>query len=1014
MNYLLNTTNHCDFKTLEIGRMKPRAYFVPQKTFEAAKKVDFRDERKESDIATLLSGEWDFKYYKKKSELPETLDTSEISFDKVSVPSTWQRTGFDSPAYINCPYGFDPVALGLPEGKGVKPPELPEDFPCGVYRKKINIDDTEKEYVLTFLGVSPCIDLYVNGKFVGYGEGSHNSYEFNITKFITEGENEIVAVVFKWCTGTYLEAQDMFRENGIFRDVLLYAYDKTYINDYEVETVRRGRNYDLTVHFKVNGNTDGYFAKAALYDGETLLAEDSADAENGYVAFKKLFVSQWSAEVPKLYELYITLENGDGEKMTVRSYVGFRDIKIDGTTFLFNGEKIKLFGVNHHDSHETKGYAMSIEDLEKDVRLMKEYNVNCVRTSHYPPDPAFLTLADIYGLYLVDEADIETHGLPHLGVEWNVIAHNLQWANRFKDRVRRMFMRDRSHPCIIMWSLGNESSGYKCHDRCYDMLKNELKTKIPVHYESACRTIRQHYDVYSEMYTHPDDLIKIRERKRGKSYTEVPFFLCEYCHAMGMGPGALREYIDIFESDDIFMGGCIWEWCDHSVRHVGDGFKYEYTYGGDHGEKLHDECFCVDGLFYPDRTPHTGALEMKELYRPLKATRFSCNKLTLFNKNFFRDSSYIEVYWEYNVNGETEVCGSFSTDIAPRKGKKYPLPIPEIDYSKNVYLDIYYIEGDFEIAKEQLILSEARFDYPGLTSGKVGVESDGEKITVSFEGGVIEFSEETGEMVKYEKDGVSVLNSTPVFSDGFKLNLTRAYMDNDRVKRIDWEKHGLSFDTKLVLEDLTAEVKAGVASVSEYISVYGSEDILFNASVIYIIGANGVVDIEVSLVPDEGSKEKVEKLPRLGLLFEADKSFSEIEYFGRGECECLSDCKAQSLMGLYKATVASQHEPYIRPQDNMNHCDTSYLKLLNENGDEILIYSDKSFTFNVHNYSQKLLFGAEHREDLHDEGATFVTLDGFTCGTGTGSCGPNTLPEYEVDATEELNFNFVIAPKKGK
>lgn len=1014
MNYLLNTTNHCDFKTLEIGRMKPRAYFVPQKTFEAAKKVDFREERKKSDIATLLSGEWDFKYYKKKSELPETLDTSEISFDKVSVPSTWQRTGFDSPAYINCPYGFDPVALGLPEGKGVKPPELPEDFPCGVYRKKINIDDTEKEYVLTFLGVSPCIDLYVNGKFVGYGEGSHNSYEFNITKFITEGENEIVAVVFKWCTGTYLEAQDMFRENGIFRDVLLYAYDKTYINDYEVETVRRGRNYDLTVHFKVNGNTDGYFAKAALYDGEDLIAEDSVDAENGYVAFKKLFVSQWSAEVPKLYELYITLENGDGEKMTVRSYVGFRDIKIDGTTFLFNGEKIKLFGVNHHDSHETKGYAMSIEDLEKDVRLMKEYNVNCVRTSHYPPDPAFLTLADIYGLYLVDEADIETHGLPHLGVEWNVIAHNLQWANRFKDRVRRMFMRDRSHPCIIMWSLGNESSGYKCHDRCYDMLKNELKTKIPVHYESACRTKRQHYDVYSEMYTHPDDLIKIRERKRGKSYTEVPFFLCEYCHAMGMGPGALREYIDIFESDDIFMGGCIWEWCDHSVRHVGDGFKYEYTYGGDHGEKLHDECFCVDGLFYPDRTPHTGALEMKELYRPLKATRFSCNKLTLFNKNFFRDSSYIEVYWEYNVNGETEVCGSFSTDIAPRKEKKYELPIPEIDYSKNVYLDIYYIEGDFEIAKEQLTLSEARFDYPGLSSGKVGVESDGEKITVSFEGGVIEFSEETGEMVKYEKDGVSVLNSTPVFSDGFKLNLTRAYMDNDRVKRIDWEKHGLSFDTKLVLEDLTAEVKAGVASVSEYISVYGSEDILFNASVIYIIGANGVVDIEVSLVPDEGSKEKIEKLPRLGLLFEADKSFSEIEYFGRGECECLSDCKAQSLMGLYKATVASQHEPYIRPQDNMNHCDTSYLKLLNENGDEILIYSDKSFTFNVHNYSQKLLFGAEHREDLHDEGATFVTLDGFTCGTGTGSCGPNTLPEYEVDATEELNFNFVIAPKKGK
>lgn len=1012
MKYLLNTTNHCDFKTLEVNRLKPRAYFIPQKTLEAAKAADFRTERGKSDIAVLLSGEWDFKYYKRKSKLPKTLDTSRLSFDKVTVPSTWQRTGFDSPAYINCPYGFDPVALGLPEGEGVKPPELPEDFPCGIYRKRVHLDDMSKEYVISFLGVSPCIDLYVNGEFVGYGEGSHNSYEFNITKYLKEGENELVAVVFKWCTGTYLEAQDMFRENGIFRDVILYAYDKTYINDFEALTEKSGKRYDLNIKYKVNGKTDGYTVKAALFDGASQVAEGAAAAEAGELSFKKLSVTEWNAELPKLYRLFITLENEDGEKMSLYTYVGFRDIKIDGTTFLFNGKKIKLKGVNHHDSHETKGYAMSIDDLEKDVRLMKEYNVNCVRTSHYPPDPAFLTLADIYGLYLVDEADIETHGLPHLGVDWNIISHDLKWANRFKDRVRRMYMRDRSHPCIIMWSLGNESGGYKCHDKCADMLKNELKTSIPVHYEGACRSKRQHYDVYSEMYTHPDELIKIRDRKKGKSYNEVPFFLCEYCHAMGMGPGALEEYMRIFESDDIFMGGCIWEWCDHSVRHVGDGFKYEYTYGGDHGEKLHDECFCVDGLFYPDRTPHTGALEMKELYRPLRVRRLAGNKLTLFNTNRFRNSSYIEVYWEYNVNGETEICGSFSTDIEPQKEKTYTLPLPKTDYSANVYLDIYYIDGSFEIAKEQLALSEARFDFPGLSSGKVDVSSDGEKITVHFEGGVIEFCEATGEMTKYEKDGVAVLNGNPVFSEGFKLNLTRAYMDNDRVKRRDWEAHGLTYDTKLVLEDLTAEVKAGIASVSEYISVYGSEDVLFNASVLYIIGANGVVDIEVSLVPDEGSRERLEKLPRLGLLFEADKSFSQLEYFGRGECECLSDCKAQSLIGLYKSSVELEHEPYIRPQDNMNHCDTSYLKLLRENGDEILIYSDKSFTFNVHNYSQKLLFEAEHREDLHDEGATFVTLDGFTCGTGTGSCGPNTLPEYEVDATKELNFNFVIVPKK--
>lgn len=1013
MKYTFNLTNHCDFNTVEKGRLAPRAYFVPQRTLEEAKRADFRTERRESGLVTLLSGEWDFKYYKKKSKLPKTFDSSKVSFDKVNVPSTWQRTGYESPVYLNCPYGFDPDALGVPKEQGVKPPELPEDFSCGVYRKKINIESTDKVYIITFLGVSPCVDLYVNGEFVGYGEASHNSYEFDITKHLKEGENEIVAVVFKWCNGSYLEAQDMFRENGIFRDVLLYAYDKTYIFDYEATAQKNGKKYDLFLKYKANGKLDGKTVKAALFDGEDLIAEKSAALEkSGEIDFKKLSVSEWSAEIPRLYELYITLFDGEEEKETVRAFVGFRDIKIDGTTFLFNGQKIKLKGVNHHDTHETKGYAMGIDDLERDVRLMKEYNVNCVRTSHYPPDPIFLTLCDVYGLYLVDEADIETHGLWHLGVPEDCISHNLKWAKRYTDRVRRMYMRDRTHPCIIMWSLGNESMGYKCHDKCYKMLKEELKTNIPVHYEGVCHTKRKHYDVFSEMYTHPDELKKVRERKRGKEYTEVPFYLCEYCHAMGMGPGALEEYMRMFESDDIFMGGCIWEWADHSVRHVGDGFKYEYTYGGDHGEKLHDECFCVDGLFYPDRTPHTGALEMKEVYRPLRVRRLAGNSLTLFNTNFFKNSSYIEVYWEYNVDGETESCGSFSTDIDPRKEKTYKLPLPKVDYTKNIYLDIYYINGDFEIAKEQLTLSEARFNYPSLNAGEVSVSSDGETVTVNFDGGKIEFSEETGEMTKYEKDGVSVLNQSPVSHKGFTLNLTRAYMDNDRVKRRDWEAHGLKAEAKLVLEDLTAEVKSGIASVSEYISVYGEHDVLFNASVLYIIGANGIVDIEVALMPCEGSKEKVEKLPRLGLTFEADKSFSEIEYFGRGENECLSDCKAQSFIGLYCAAVKDEHEPYIRPQDNMNHCDTSYLKLKNENGDEILIYSDKKFTFNVHNYSQTALYNAEHREDLKDESTTFVTLDGFTCGTGTGSCGPNTLPEYEVDATKELDFNFVIVPIK--
>ena len=1012
MKYILDKANHSTFKMIEAGRLAPRAYAIPHSKKDSAEKADYKTERYNSDIVTVLSGEWDFKYYKKKSKLPATLDTSRVKFDTVNIPSTWQRTGYEEPVYLNCPYGFDPRTLGLPKGEGVEPPELPEDFSCGVYRKFIDIDNKNKKYILTFLGVSPCIDLYINGIFVGYGEGSHNSYEFDVTEFLKEGENEIVAVVYKWCTGTYLEAQDMFRENGIFRDVLLYSYEKTYINDFEAIAHKKGKKYDLDIKAEVKGVLKDVTVKAVLCDnGEVLVEEVCEASKNSEITFKKLSVQEWNAEIPKLYELYITLYKGDNEVMTIRQYVGFKNIEIKDAVFYFNGKKIKLKGVNHHDTHETKGYAENFNDLEKDVKLMKEFNVNCVRTSHYPPDPFFLELCDHYGLYVVDEADIETHGIWDLGCEGGAISHDLKWAPRYMDRVKRMYFRDRTHPSIIMWSLGNESWGFKCHDKCYKMLK-DLGTDIPVHYEGVSQTKRYHYDVYSEMYTHQDDLIKIREGKRGKQYKEVPFYLCEYCHAMGVGPGALEEYMQIFYSDDIFMGGCIWEWADHSVLHDGtDKYKYQYTYGGDHGEKLHDGCFCVDGLFYPDRTPHTGAYNMKVAYRPLRATKLSGNKLTLLNTNRFLSSSGIEVYWECQENGETVACGSFATNIAPEKDCSYKLDLPKVNYDKNTYLNLIYLKGDFEVATEQLTLSEAPFIQPSLEMGKVSITSDSEVITVKYPDGAIEFSEETGEMLSYKAGGVSVLNKEPVSHKGFLLNLTRAYVDNDRHITEEWESHNLS-NLSIVLEDLSAEVKSGVASVSEYFTIFGKEDALFNASVLYIIGANGVVDIEVAVAPAEGSKEKLYNIPRLGLTFEADKKFAEIEYFGRGEKENYNDFNMHAPVGLYSAKVKDEHEPYIRPQDNSNHSDVSYLKLKSANGEEILIYSDKKFNFNVHNYTQDTLHKANHREDVVDEKTTFVTIDGYTKGTGTGSCGPATLPQYSIDASKELTFNFVIAPSK--
>ncbi len=1012
MKYSINKTNHSDFQTFSVNRLKPRAYFIAHSKKKFAEKADFMTERYNSDVVEVLSGEWDFKYYKKKSKLNENTDTAKIKFDKVNVPSTWQRTGYEAPAYINCPYTFDPVFLGLPEKQGVKPPEIPEDFSCALYRKFVNVSDINKNFIITFLGVASCLELYVNGNYVGYGEGSHNSYEFDITKYLTEGENEILAVVFRWCNGSYLEAQDMFRENGIFRDVLLHKYEKTYINDFEAIPTKKGNNYNLNFKAEIKGELKNKTVEIVVKDGKNEIAKTTVDAlKNTEITLKNLSVKEWTAETPVLYDFYVTLYDGKNEVMSTRIDLGFKEIKIKGDVFYFNGKKIKLKGVNHHDTHEKTGYCMTNEDLLKDVLLMKEFNVNCVRTSHYPPDPLFLILCDRYGLYVVDEADIETHGLWHLGCDIDDISQDLKWAKHYMDRVERMYYRDRNHPSITMWSLGNESGGYKCHDKCYNMLK-KIGTDIPVHYEGACRTKRHHYDVFSEMYTHQDDLIKVREGTRGKEYFDVPFYLCEYVHAMGAGPGAMEEYMQIFYSSDKFMGGCVWEWADHAVLHENDGCKYRYTYGGDHGEKLHDGNFCVDGLFYPDRTPHTGAFEMKNCYRPLRVKKYNNNKVTLFNTNYFTASENIEVYYELQENGEVVGAGSFLTCVEPQKDATYTLDLPKPSKDKNVFLNLTYLKGDFEVASEQIKINEAKFVFTQLETGKVSITSENEKLTVKIPNGAVEFSEETGEMVSYKANGVSVLSKTPVSHKGFLLNLSRAYLDNDGFIKESWEEHNL-FNPKIVLEDFSAEVKSGIASVSEYFSVYGKEDILYNASIIYIIGANGVIDIEVAIAPDNDSKEKYSEVAVLGLTFEADKNFAEIEYFGRGEKENYNDFNAHAPIGLYKSAVEDEHEPYVFPQDNMNHSDVSYLKL--KNGEEqILIYSDNKFNFSTHNYTKQLLQDAKHQEDLYDQKTTFVTLNAFGRGTGTGSCGPQTLPEYSIDLSKEMTFNFVIVPSKGE
>ena len=986
-----------NFDVYEENKLAARSYFIPYSDKAALSEKDALNERFGSDMVTVLSGEWSFRYYKQISRLPGIIDTDSIVFDTVTVPSVWQRTGYEPPCYINTRYEF-PMRL----------PNVPEEMSAGVYVKKFTIKDKTNP-IITFLGVCSSLTLYVNGEYVGYSEGSHNSAEFNLKDYVHEGENELLAIVTKWCNGTYLECQDMFRDNGIFRDVYITENPAEYISDYAVKTMKVDNEYKLSIDINVVGdNLKGKSIKAELYYGDELIMEKCSDADRAsFINFGSLNVKEWSAEYPELYTLYLSLNDGDKAIEYIRKKIGFKTVKIKGEIFTFNGAPIKFKGVNHHDTHYKTGFVMNGEDLLKDVKLMKEFNCNAVRTSHYPPDPIFLDLCDEYGFYVIDEADIETHGtqfnenLRFTGKP-NVISNDKKWLPRYIDRVRRMYERDKNHPSITMWSLGNESGGWKNHDKCCEMLKG--LTDIPVHYEGAIRTPRGSYDVISEMYQIPQLLEKIGEHKLTKRYKDKPHFLCEYCHAMGVGPGSLEDYWKLIYKYDNLSGGCIWEWADHSV--YDENAKYKYTYGGDHGEAYHDSNFCVDGLFYPDRTPHTGAFEMKTVYRPVRAEKVGDKTYRFRNTNAFTKSDIYNVEYNFVVDGLVTEKGSVELDIQPLCSGDVKIAHSDIDRNKDVFINFIYTDklGN-EIAKEQLILSEKVKEPEYVEKKKAEFIRKKDKLVVDFEGGSAIFSLETGALISYEIGGKQILSG----NEGFAHNLYRAYLDNDRNIVKNWEAlENLIYNGRLSsYESKDKEGRVKITSKGT-LSYKGKE--LFDCEIKYTVFPSGIMSVK----PEISYKSKLQKrfeLPRYGLSVNLDKSLQNITYYGLGEGENLNDFKEHSILGIYEAKVADLNVDYIRPQENGNHGECRYMSIKDDEGKGIMIHCRKDFfSFCAHNYANKTLRKAKHLEDIKDDGFVCLNIDGFMRGTGTNSCGPNTLKQYRIDFKDELSFSFYIIP----
>ncbi|MBE6756171.1 MAG: hypothetical protein E7555_06925 [Ruminococcaceae bacterium] len=1018
MLYSMNKKNYKDFSVVEIGKLPARAYFIPFKTKAQLDSTDFITERYSSDAVTVLSGEWDFRYYADCTTLEESLDTDKLSFDKVTVPSTWQRTGYEPPCYLNTRFPFNNVDNSIY-------PSVP-DSSCGVYRKKFNIQNTDKKYIITFLGVISSLDLYINGKYVGYSEGAHNSAEFDISDFLTEGENELVAVVYKWSNATYLECQDMFRENGIFRDVLLTECESSYIFDICYTPEKVGENkYSLTVMTQIKG-ADSNDLTLEIFDGDNKIAETSLSTDNKeiigenedtfYAFFPCLDVTEWNAENPKVYNAVATLSKDGKDIQLVRTIIGFKTIEIKKDVYFFNSQPIKMKGVNHHDSTPDKGYTMSHEDILKDIKLMKSLNVNTVRTSHYPPDPFFIIACSVYGLYVCDEADIEAHGCGDFLPYMNLIADSLQWLPRFCDRVKRMVMRDRNNPCIAMWSLGNETGHGICHDAAFGVAK-AISPEIPVHYESCNGSDRKAYDIASNMYEritsfYGENLTPKYVRKDIVNL-DKPYFLCEYAHAMGVGPGSLEEYWDAFYSSDKYMGGCIWEWVDHAACTYNKNLKY--TYGGDHGERIHDSNFCVDGLIYPDRTPHTGAWEMKEAYRPIRIRHYEANEFFFKNTNYFTNADVYSFTWQLLKNGEVCESGDLTVDISPNSEKRVILPIKTKMLKTEEYHITFICTRDGEqVSKQQCTLQETYVEHlvRAETSEDVKItETDTTaEIEARFGQMKVVFDKASGEMISFISEGKEFINQSPARGvKGFLPNIKRAYHDNEKWQKENyWTKGELSkADTKAT--DFGIEVCGKKAIISVDYEIASESTKLFNATIVYTVFSSGKIKVLANLkkVNDEIEPD----LPRFGLSFEMPKDMENIEYFGLGEKENLADFKAQATLGIYKAKVEDTHEPYIFPQENGCHTEVRYLEVSDNDGFGLIFANCQgNFSFNIHDYTVQALEDATHQEEIKRADTSLLNLDGFLSGTGSGSCGPYTLEKYRVLCDNELSFSFEVAP----
>ncbi|MFD3767175.1 MULTISPECIES: glycoside hydrolase family 2 TIM barrel-domain containing protein [Paenibacillus] len=1007
-----------DPHTLHINREKPRAYYIPYANAETAASR----KRGRSPYYQTLNGAWKFQYHSSVEDVCESF--YEANFDaedwsSLLVPSCWQNNGYDQMHYSNLNYTIP-----------CDPPFVPDDNPAGLYIRDFHISSewSNKEKYVVFEGVNACFYVWVNGNFVGYSQGSRIPAEFRISDHLVPGVNRMAVMVLKYCDGTYLEDQDLWRYTGIFRDVYMLARDKVHIRDVFVRTslLNDDKEAKLNIEIEMTGEA---VVHAVLRDpsGNVIVEMQEEVRQTGQLQMQVTEPKLWNAEQPVLYELLLS----SGEEI-IRFNVGFRRVEIREGVFQINGVPVKLKGVNRHDSHPSLGQTIPLQHMINDLQLMKQHNINTIRASHYPNDPRFLELCNEYGFYVVDEADLECHGLAiaetwdnmakGLGMQsypaFHELSNNPDWEEAFVDRAIRMVERDKNNPCVVIWSMGNES-GYGHNHIAMAKWTRERDNSRLIHYEGAASLYLGNPDVSvldmeSRMYA---SVPEIEAYAKDKS-NDKPLFLCEYSHAMGNSPGDLLDYWNVIYAEPKLMGGCVWEWCDHGIERTTEHGEVYYAYGGDFGDKPNDGNFCIDGLVAPDRTPHTGLLELKQVIAPVRIEAIELEKGRLFIRNLydFIDLSHLVFYWKVEREGvlleEGELRG---LRTPPHSGEEVQLAF-QSDKSaigticltiscclekQNIWAErgheIMFQQFEYTASEESLALNS----YKNKAS-HVSIQVLEQDRMLRIDG--FDFSHSfdlrRGVPNQLTRHGVQLLEHPLSF------NMWRAPLDNDRVIASRWEYEGLEHASMKVYHcDWEQPSEEEVIVTTEFsLGIYTRKPIVRGVAK-WHVDAQGAITVKTSVQV----KEEIDFLPRFGLQLRMPAAMNTVDYVGYGPHESYIDKRQSVRKGRYLQRVDQMSECYIMPQENGSRWGTEWVIVSNELGMGMLMDSTASFSFNVSNYLPQDLTAAKHTYELRKRKETIVQLDYKMSGVGSNSCGPKLMEKYQLNE-KQFDFQFTLRP----